>query len=226
MTKTININKSPIKKATKIILIVLLTPIALIILIIALYFGTKPIFDNLDHDKYNTLNTQMQSLFEKVKTTSNGADEWKYANVCISDRTGWMETGVYHCVTSISTQKTITTVQELNDLQAKYYPVINSSDILTQQTELDPELPSGFGKKFVVSSAEKDYTENKSGVECTYLIKLYQNKRDTNLSYEANNSYGSEINNGLGNVFVSLRCQGTARNHWYPLSETTDLIIP
>lgn len=226
MSKTINTNKSPIRKTIKVFFIVLAAPGFLIILALIFYFGSKPILDNIDKDKFTALNTQMQSVYEKIKTASNGADDWKYSNTCISDRSGWMETGVYHCVTSISTQKTITTVQELNDLQSKYYPVIDSSDTLAQITNLNLQLPNDFGKKFVVSSAEKKYIEKKSDIKCTYLIKLYQNKEKDNSSFASNISYGSKINYDLGNVLVSLRCQDTARNHWYQLSKTTDLLIP
>lgn len=226
MVKSINTNKPPIKTVLKIISVILLTPFVLIILGVSLYFGTKPILDNIDHNKFTTLDTQMQSLYQVVKTASNGADEWKYAAVCNADRTGWMTTGVYNCVTSISTQKTITSVQQIVDMQSKYYPVINSSNTLVQKTELDPELPGDFGKKFVISSAEKRYTEVKSGTACTYLIKLDQNKRDPNLSYSGNYSYGSKINNDVGDMLISLNCQGTARDHWYALSKTADLLIP
>jgi len=223
MIKVMDTDKSPVKKTIKIALLILLAPIVLFLLISLWYLVTNPILDKFDHDKFNRLDTSMQGVFQKLKTTSNGTDEWKYAAVCSADRSGWMKTGKYNCITSISTQKTITSVQELNDLQTKYYSLIDNSGTLAQKTELDPELPDDFGKNFVVSSAFKDYTELKSGIECTYLIKLYQNDRNLGLSFD---TYGSDIQHGLGGVFVSLRCSGITRSHWYPLSETADLIIP
>lgn len=223
MVKIENKNKSLLWKIVKIILIVLLTPIVLIIIAIALYFGTKPIFDKFDQDKFSTLDTQMQNVYQELKTASNGTDEWKYKTVCSPDYTGWMPTGVYNCLVSISTQKTITSTQELNESQAKYYPVVNESSELKQSDELDPELLNDFGKKFVVSSAEKNYIENKSGIKCNYSILLYQNEKQR--SFESD-SYGSNIISGTGRLIISIRCEETARNHWYGLVQDTSDLIP
>jgi len=223
MVKNINTDKYPIKKIIKIIL---LTPLALLLLIILYVVGVyalSPIFDRLDHDKFAKLDAQMQGLFQELKKASNGADEWKYSAVCIANKSGWMETGDFNCVTSISTQNTVTSVQEINDLQTKYYPIINSSNILTTKTELDPELPNDFGKNFVVSSAEKRYTEKDTNIGCKYLIKLYQSIENAELTSDA---YGSNINAGVGKALVSLRCSETANKAWYPLSDTADLIVP
>lgn len=223
MVKNINTNKSPIKKTIKVALLVLLAPVLLFILISLWYVITNPILDKIDHDKFIKLDIQMQKVFQDVKTASNGVDEWKYAAVCSADRSGWMANGKYNCVTSISTQKTVTSVQEINSLQAKYYPVIDNSDTLKQKTELDPELPGDFGKNFVVSSAEKNYTEIKSGIPCNYSILLYQNSTGTNLSSD---SYGSNINKGVGKAIISLRCEEIARGKWYELVQATSELIP
>lgn len=223
MVKIESKNKSPFKKITKIILIVLLTPIALIIIGIAIYFGTKPIFDKFDHDKFITLDSQMQGVFKKLKATSNGADDWKYDTVCSPIRTGWMTTGVYNCLISISTQKVIPSVQELNMHQNKYFPVIDTSSELKQIDVLNPESPSDFGKKFVVSSAEKNYTEVESGIKCNYSILLYQDADKR--SFESD-SYGSDIIAGVGKLTISIRCEETARNHWYDLVQDTSSLIP
>jgi hypothetical protein len=221
MINNINTNKSPVKKIIKVVLLILLAPIILFLLISLWYLVTNPILDKLDHDKFTKLDTQMQEVFQGLKATSNGVDDWKYKAVCSADRSGWMKTGKYHCVTSISTQETVTSVQEINDLQAKYYPVINSSDTLKQKTELDPEMPNDFGKNFVVSSAEKHYTEVKSGILCQYLFELNQANENPE-----NFTYSSEINGKTGVAIISLRCEEIARGQWYGLVQTTSMLIP
>ena len=221
MTKNINIKKSPAKKITKMILIpllVLLSPVILYLLYVLFNWATDPILDKIDHDKFNTLDTQMQGLYQNIETAASSDDEWSYSALCDSELSGDWPTGNYDCTTLISLQKTITSVQELNTLQAKYYPIINSNVILLQKTELNTNLPGDFGKKFTISSAEKQYTEKETGFGCNYLIDLSQNERDASLSYEANNSYGSKINNGIGNLLISLRCSAIARDYWFMLS--------
>jgi hypothetical protein len=215
MNKPTNIKKISGKKILKIVLIILFSPIVIILLITLFFQIANPIFDKFDKDKFVKLDTQMQSLYQKIKTESNGADDWKYTAVCSPIMTGWMETGSYDCETSISTQRKVATVKEINNLQAKYYPVIDSSDSLKTKTELDPELPNDFGKKFVVSSAFKDYYESKSKAACRYLIELNQSIKDDSLSYEMNYSYGLSINNGIGIATISLKCNDYARGSWY-----------
>lgn len=225
MIKTINTNKSPTRKTIKIFIIILLTPVILILLGILLYFGTKPIFDKFDQDKFTTLDTQMQSLYQKVKTASNGEDEWKYAAVCSEDTQNWMASGIYDCITSISTRKTITSVQELNDLQTKYYPIVENSDIWSKHDAASTKSAGDFGKKFSVSLAYNDYVERKTEIKCGYQIQLAQTNKNTNNETD-NNNLGSAIIGNQGEFFISLRCDGTARNHWYKLVKSTSEIIP
>jgi hypothetical protein len=223
MVKSINTNKYSAKNILKIMLLMPLALLLLIILYVVGVYALSPIFDRLDHDKFAKLDTQMQGLFNELKTASDGVDEWKYVAVCNANRSGWMATGDYNCVTSISTQKTVTSVQEINDLQAKYYPIIDSSDTLTTKTELDSELPSDFGKNFVVSSAEKNYVEMKTEIECNYLIQLNQTQANEQTE---NYRYGSEIYRNNGNALISLRCENTAHEPWYELVNATSTLIP
>jgi hypothetical protein len=223
MDKGKNKNKSTVKKVIKIALLIPLVLLGLGILFLIGVFATSPIFDKFDQERFKKLDTQMQNLYQNIKQTSDESDEWKYSAVCTPERSGWAATGRYHCVTSISTQKNVTSVQEINDLQSKYYPIIDKSDKLTSKAELDPQYPDDFGKKFVVSSAEKRYISNGTGIGCKYLIKLFQSIDNERLAPEA---YGSEITGDTGNVVVSLRCTDIARKAWYPLSKTADLLIP
>ena len=211
------------KKILKIVLIILLSPIVLVLVLFIFFSIVNPIWDKFDRDKFITLDTQMQKVFNDIKTASNGMDEWKDITVCSADYEAWMTTGVYNCVASISTQKDVTSVQEINDLQSKYYPVIDNNNVLKQKNELNPQFPYDFGKNFVVSGAEKDYTELKSGVECRYSLLLYQKE---NLGNHSPNSYGSKLDNGAGRAIVSIRCQDKARKSWYTLSGSAELLIP
>lgn len=223
MVKNIGTIKSPTKKIIRIVLLVLFAPVLLFILICLWFIVTNPIMDKFDHDKFTKLDTQMQKVFKDIQTASNGADDWKYSAVCIANKSGWMETGDFNCVTSISTQKEVTSVQEINDLQSKYYPIVDNSNALSVKTDLDPELPNDFGRNFVVSSAEKRYIEKDTRIGCKYLIKLYQSVENTELTSDA---YGSAINTGVGKALVSLRCSETANKAWYRLSDTANLIVP
>lgn len=223
IVKKFNTNKQVVKVIARAALVIILAPAMLFTLLALWTTVTNPIFDKFDHDKFITLDTQMQGVYQNLKTASNGADEWKYRTVCSPDRSGWMETGTYNCIASISTEKIITSVDEINRLQAKYYPIVDNSQNLKQKSELDPEMPGDFGKNFVVSSAEKNYTEVRSGLTCNYSILLYQNEesRDKN-----SDSYGSNLISGKGNGIISIRCDETARSPWYQLVQDTSMLIP
>jgi hypothetical protein len=216
MVKNISSNKYPVKKIIKIILLILISPIILLVLIILWHIVTDPIMDKFDHDKFIKLDTSMQGIFQKLKTASNGVDTWKYSKICTAEMTGDFTTGYYFCTVSLLTERTATSVNDINDLQAKYYSIIDNGSTLKQKTELDLEPPNEFGKNFVISSAEKHYKEIKSGVECRYLIELNQTNEDKALSYKENYSYGSNVNSKSGGARLSLECTEKARSHWYP----------
>lgn len=221
MIKNISRMKKSTKNKSKIILFIVLSPIVVILSVVLWGYVSRPVFDKFDQDRFTRLDAQMLEVFSQIKAKSIGADDWRYAAVCSANKTSWMPTGDYSCLTSISMQKEVTTVQEINELQEKYYPIIDGNDMLKQKTELDPE-PSGiFGINFVVSSAEKNYTDKKSGVVCNYIIELNQS-----IENSSNFVYGSEIYNGLGNAIISLRCEDTARDHWYSLVKDTSDLIP
>lgn len=223
VVKKLNANRQVVKNIARIALAAVLAPLVLFTIMILWTAITNPIFDKFDHDKFVTLDTQMQKVYQNLKTASGGADNWKYRTVCSPNRSGWTETGTYNCIVSISTEKIVTSVDEVNRLQAKYYPIVDESQNLKQKTELDPEMPGDFGKNFLVSSAEKNYIEVKSGVTCNYSILLYQNEesRDKN-----SDSYGSNLTSGKGSGVISIRCDETARSPWYQLVQNTSTLIP
>lgn len=223
IVKKFNTNRQVVKVIARVVLVIVLAPITFFTLLTLWTVATNPIFDKFDHDKFTTLDTQMQEVYQNLKTASNGADKWKYRTVCSPNRSGWMETGTYNCIVSISTKNIVTSVDEINNLQLKYYPIVDKSQSLKQKTALDPEMPEDFGKNFVVSSAEKNFTEVKSGLTCNYSILLYQNgeSRDKN-----SDSYGSNLISGKGNGIISIRCDETARSPWYKLVQDTSMLIP
>jgi len=223
MSKTISTNKAPIKKIVKIILIIPLILIGLLAIYIGFILATDSLFDRLDHDKFANLDTQMQTVFQKIKAASNGDDDWKYTTSCDFEMSGDFQTGRYICKSLISMEKTVTSAQEVSDLQAKYYPIVDNSDALKQKTELDLELPGDFGKKFVVSGAEKNYIEKKSGIVCNYSNQLLQS--DSNASVDSG-LYGSQIIGPIGFVDIRLECTETARDYWYTISRPELLADP
>lgn len=211
--------KLPIGIIIKRIILIIL---AIIVLTIAGFFALIPLVEKLDQNRFETLDKQMQGLFQTLQLASNGTDAWQYEKICKADMAGWAPTGDFICHTLILLEKPITTVNELNDSQSKYYPLLDNSDTLKQETNLDPQLASDFGINFVVSSAEKSYKESKTGISCNYLIKL--NQVYDNVITE-NSSYSSEIDGGTGNLRISLRCDDFARSHWYPVDYITSTFI-
>lgn len=223
MVKNVEINKTKSKKIIKLLLLSPLFLIGFVVVFVVGVYATAPFFDKLDQDRFVKLEAEMSNLYGQIKSVSDEGEDWKYAAVCSEQYSGDFPTGQYNCVTSISIQKTISSVDELNNLQAKYYPIINNSESLETKTELDLELPGDFGKNFVVSSAEKNYVEKKSNIDCNYIIKLNQAIDEYDLDYD---SYGSEIIGGTGKIAVSLRCEDIAREKWYQLVDDTDMLIP
>lgn len=216
MAKNIIKNQLSGKQIIVFIFKILLVLFGLIVLYVVGVFATSPLFDKFDHDRFITLDTQMQEIFNKIKIVSNGADDWQYSKICSAEMTGDWQTGKYFCSVIISVDKTVTSVDEVNFLQNKYYPVINSMKNLKSVNELSLELPNEFGKQFVVSGAYKKYEEIQSGIGCDYLAKLYQSFEDVEL---VSDNYGSKINGGIGKFKLQLDCTDKARSHWYPVDK-------
>jgi hypothetical protein len=222
MPKNKNEIKSPAKRFFGIILKIFLILFGALILFIVGVFATAPLFDKIDHDKFITLDSQMQGLYQKLKAASGGVDDWKYETICTAELAGDFPTGQYFCSATVSLDKIATSVDAVNALQDKYYPLINDYDALTSQTNLDLELPNDFGKKFVVSSAEERYRMKSTDIKCDYLLKLGQSIEDINLTTD---SYGSAISNSVGDLDFSLGCTGKARGHWYAVDAFTSTFI-
>lgn len=224
IVKKFNTNRQVVKVIARAALVIILAPVMLFTLLALWTTVTSPIFDKFDHDKFITLDTQMQRVYKNLKTASNGADEWKYRTVCSPNRSGWMETGTYNCIVSISTEKIITSVDELNGLQAKYYPII-SVDSRLKLTSAGLKPVFGFGNNFSVSLAYSEFVEKKTNIECTYEINLHQIEK--NINHQTNNDDpGSAISGEHGDFYISFRCDETARSPWYQLVQDTSMLIP
>lgn len=212
--KTIK-NESIVKKSFRITLWLLLGLIGLVIIFIVGTFALSPIFDKFEHDRFITLDNQMQIIYKNLKTAASGSDKWNYDEVCEDKMAGDFPTGQYFCSITISMNKTITSVGELNNLQAKYFPVIDNSKILTKTSDLRLYSPNDFGINFVVSSAFKEYKELKTNIDCKYSTDLYQSTESFDIPYHNSESYGSSIYNNLGNFGMRLKCTDLSNNHWY-----------
>ncbi len=211
--KTKSTNRKIVKILARIFLVIILVPMAFLAMIILWTIVTNPIFDRLDHDKFTTLDTQMQSVYQKLLNASDGADEWKYNTNCDDVSQNWLGPPDYLCTVRISTQKTISSVKELNDLQAKYSPMIDATNELAVSSN-GIRSAGGFGKDFNVSLAYKDYTERKTSIVCSFETALQQTDYRTK-----DNDLGSPIDGAKGNLNISVTCEESARSHWYGLAQ-------
>ena len=189
--------------------------------IFAIIFGFlayRPILDKIDQDRFAKLDTQMRKVYKSIEEVSGKSDAWTYEKSCEPEYSGPWQTGRYYCTTKISMDKTIASAKEVADLQDKYYPIIDSSEALKAESELDLQPAGDFGISFVVSSAEKRYIEKSTDLECKYSISLSQRVNDNTKSYEENVIYGSGINDGIGKITITLESTNKARSNWYVAS--------
>ena len=206
--------------------IVALSIIVLLLLVAAIFIISIPIISNLEHTRFTKLDTSQRSIYDEIVKASDNAEKWDYAASCTQIYTGPWPTGEYTCSTVISTSKEITSIDQLNDLQAKYYPVINNSGKLHQTSELDIQSPEDFGKKFVVSGVEKHYDDKSSGINCIYSLSLGQShETPDNFTYgskilnaQGKSSDGTSLEANTGIVDISLSCDSKSNEAWFKLT--------
>ncbi|HRN97023.1 MAG TPA: hypothetical protein PLZ58_01035 [Candidatus Saccharibacteria bacterium] len=194
--------------------IVALSIIVLLLLVAAIFIISIPIISNLEHTRFTELDTSQRSIYDEIVKASDNAEKWDYTAGCTQIYTGPWPTGEYTCSTVISTSKETTSVDQLNALQTKYYPVVNNSDKLRQTSELDIQSPEDFGKKFVTSGVQRNYTDKSSGVDCIFRLILGQTKPSLDNSIE-----GSTIKDGIGITRISLSCENKSSEAWFNLIE-------
>lgn len=211
--KTIK-NESKSKKFLKITLWIILGIIGIFALFIIGSIALSPVFSKIEHDRFIALDKQMQIVYKNLKTASNGVDDWKYDKVCEDQLAGDWPTGRYLCKATISLDRTVSSVDELNSLQAKYFTSIDDDAIFEDVSELKLYLPNDFGKRFVVSSASKEYKNIDTNIKCGYSIDLYQNDNLYGDQY-AYESYGMDILGNVGRLGIRLKCSESSGEHWY-----------
>jgi hypothetical protein len=209
MDKSKNNKISPRKKSLIIIGLVIILPI------IAIYIS-RPILDQIDHNRFIQLDKQVEIIYDKITAIADESDNWKYTKECSGEFTGWLwarKDGRFICKAIISMDKSVTTADEVAALQAKYFPIVDKSENLKESTGLSI-LPSNFGVDFVIGAAEKHYIETSTNIECWYLAELNQSNETAD-----NVVFGSEIKDGVGNYTISLKCSDESRSYWYEPDE-------
>lgn len=199
-----------LSKNKKIALII----IASLALLVVGYLAFTALFMNSEHGRFMSLDSSQKELYNKLSKASEGADNtdnWTYRAGCTEVYSGALPTGQFDCSTTISMSKSIGSVDELNSAQSKYFNIIDQDTNLKQVSELNIQTPDDFGKKFVVSSAEKHYTDTISGVSCRYIIALEQLGETT-----SNFEYGTPIKN-TGKINISISCSGKSNSSWYQI---------
>lgn len=173
-----------------------------------------PVFDQIEKTKFDKLDQQSHTLLDQLKVTSGGLETWMYEAKCEPVLGGFKLVADFICSTKLTAEIPATSADQLNILQDKYYSVIDTSPMLKQSTELDKQLPNDFGKKFVVSSAEKHYTvDGNNSVKCSYIIEIAQPKSPAGMHYS--DSYGSPIATSVGRIFITFECRDHASSSWY-----------
>lgn len=223
IVKNLNSNRQVVKIIARVLLVIVLVPALFLTLLVLWTFVPQPIFYKLDHDKFFSLDTQIQGVYHSLKTVANENDEWKYRTGCYDTNQNWLSSPDYICEAVISVQKTVISVDELNSLQAKYYQFFNTNNRLKPMSA-GLKSAFGFGDNFSVSLAYADFLEEKTNIECTYEINLHQIEK--NINYQTvNDAPGSAIIGGQGELRISLRCNESAKDSWYQFIQVSSRLI-
>ncbi len=220
MNKDFKTNMSQLKNIMLIIILI-------IVVSVAYFFVSGAIRDNIENNKFITLDKQMQSVYDKIKMAEHGTnDNWAYKTVCSPNYRGDWPTGTYNCITSMAIEKQIHSLEELNYFHDKYFPIIDNSDVWNKQKNTAFSATNDFGKRFVVGVASKDYFDNKTEVQCRYSVLLGQKYGNEEYQGGDNTTMGSNLKDGVGDFFISLRCEDTANQPLYTEVNSTSNIIP
>lgn len=185
-------------------------PLLLALFIIVVVYVITPILETIDKSKFDNLADESHVLYDDIVRASGGQESWTYNKSCEPEYSGPWPTGVYYCTMRISTEVQVTAVEQFVTLHNKYYPVVDESPILSPTDNLKKAYPGDFGVRFVVSSAERHYNlSNDNSIDCTYLARLSQSNKDTEIGY------GIAIKDGIGKVNIGLECTDKARKDWY-----------
>ncbi|NTW61719.1 hypothetical protein HGB24_03500 [Candidatus Saccharibacteria bacterium] len=220
----VNLNiKSPISIKRKV------TIIAIVIAVVAIAILYKPMSEfistQIEKSQFQTLDSDMQNLYNEIKSAASNDEDWRYRTVCSRNYRGDWPDNTYNCITSISLKKLVSSTEELNYFQNKYYPMVDKSNVWDQSKSGSLQTIGIGDTKFVVSTGEKQYTEKNTGESCTYRIAVEQtldNYSDKNIL----NEVGELIKNDQGDFFISVRCSKTASYPWFNIVSDTSYVIP
>lgn len=206
--------KTPLSNK-KVVLLSILSPIVLIILIIAGFKIADIISDNMDQNKFTTLDSDMRSIYKNIVAVSNGSDDWKYSAVCSANHTGDWLTGDYDCVTTIYLEKVVSSIEDVNNIHEKYFSIINNSSSSGLTAGSGLALKDIFGSDFVPRAGATDFIYKDNTVSCAYSI---------NLSTVDVWSSSTDLSSEPARLIAGIRCAGDARGLWYqPVLSTSSL---
>lgn len=190
---------------------IVMTPIYIISLYILLsIYVISPTLEHFDKIKFDNLDSYSRSMFDKLSDASLGAEKWKYTKECVPQHDAWFATGEFMCTTKSRTQTNVTSASGVNNLNDKYFEVVESFSSLKAK-DYAVFYPTTFGVKFQVSSIIKRYVYNSdNGLQCTYEIQLDQPDKDNVYT-----NYGDDITGNVGQVDISFTCEGIARGNWF-----------
>ena len=195
-----NKNKVTVPKKSKILIL-----ITIFCLLLAYLLVVRPA---INQNHFTSLGNNMQKLHAKMQAVAQNSETIKFTKKCDQQLSGDWPTGKYYCDSSITLEKTVSSIDETTDIQARFFPVIDQASFLKPTSKLITTPLASFGKEFIVSSSEKKYEVG--SIRCTYLNKL-----SSKSSGYALDRYGDSIEANDGNLSLVLSCSGLADQNWY-----------
>ena len=193
------------------LVVAVLTALGLIVLFFGSILAPMPLTDAIDRERFIKLDENTKKLYEQIRAKSVNED-WKYSASCEDQMAGSFATGSYYCTTKISTEFMTADSADLIRMHDKYFHVINSADFITPYGNLNKLPLLYFGKQFVVSYAEQQYTlKSNPELYCTYFMQLEQ----------ASNSSLKDQGTGMPVIIsptklsIEFRCEDKATGNWY-----------
>ena len=212
-----------IKNKTKFALLILLSPIAIIIILLIASFVTTSISNHFENRNFISLDRESRSVYEAIRSVAAEDEKWIYNTGCGNNYAGPWADGTYQCVAISYMEKFVSNADEVLRLHEKYYSIINGQNSLVAKSSLEFIHSDTFGKKFVVSSAERVYDNKKTGIYCRY--ESYLGQEAPNIQPSSDN-YGSLVLNDRGTITIMLRCEGKTGGTWYPKIKDASGMIP
>lgn len=152
----------------------------------------------------------MKTLLTQIQNV-DASSTWRYSETCRDQYTGAFPTGDISCSAAMSLQQSVTRAAQISQLHESYFKIIDANEQFLPVDELDLTPSDAFGKKFVVSTAERRYeVKDIADVSCRYILSLGQRDESS-----TNFSIGSPIEDSRGTVLISITCTGDATNYWY-----------